>query len=108
VHLLIGMSADKPVDAFAEQLRSLMTSATCTRSRESARALDPLRLAASLRPYCDDVHVMADPLDAYTYVLNAVDPADVIIVTGSLFLVGEVRAALRRAHIRPRLAAAAG
>jgi dihydrofolate synthase/folylpolyglutamate synthase len=101
IHLLIGMSADKPVDDVGNLLGSLAVSATCTRSRHP-RALEPTELARRLAPWCPDVHVMSDPIDAYTYLINAVPKEDVVVVTGSLFLVGELRAAIRRSHVRPR------
>ena len=98
IHLLVGMSADKSVEGFGEQLGSLVVGATCTKSRHP-RALDPTTLAKRLAPLCQDVHVMSDLADAYTYLLNAVSPNDVIVVSGSLFLVGELRTALRHADI---------
>ena len=103
IHLLIGMSADKPVDDVGNLLGSLAVSATCTRSRHP-RALEPTELARRLARWCPDVHVMSDPVDAYTYLINAVPKEDVLVVTGSLFLVGELRAAIRHSHVRPRRA----
>lgn len=100
IHLLIGMSADKSIEAIGRRLGKLAISATCTKSRH-ARALDPVELAQRLAPLCPDVHVMSDPVDAYTYLLNVVSSQDAIVVTGSLFLVGQLRAALRHAHVRP-------
>ncbi len=97
IHLLIGMSADKSVAGVGERLAGTATSATCSASRHP-RALDPTALATQLAPFCPDVHVMSDAVDAYTYLINAVAPSDVIVVTGSLFFVGELRAALRRAN----------
>ncbi len=101
LHLLIGMSSDKSIEQIGALLGRLAVSATCTRSRHP-RAYEPVELATRLAPFCLDVHVMSSPVDAYTYLLNAVTPRDAIVVTGSLFLVGELRSALRRAHVRPR------
>ena len=95
------MSSDKAIEEVGRRLGGLSISATCTRSRHP-RALDPVALANRLSPFCPDVHVMSDPADAYTYLFNAVGPQDVILVTGSLFLVGELRAAIRRSHVRVR------
>jgi len=103
IHLLIGMSADKSIEAIGRRLGKLAISATCTKSGHP-RALDPVELAQRLAPLCPDVHVMSDPVDAYTYLLNAVSSEDAIVVTGSLFLVGQLRAALRHAHVRPKQA----
>ena len=109
VQLLIGVSSDKSVEAIGEILGPISAGATCTMSHHP-RALDPITLARRLSPFCPDVHVMSDPLDAYTYLLNSMKRTDVIVVTGSLFLVGELRAALRQSHIRPtrRLVASGG
>ena len=104
-HLLLGISADKAVEEMGQRLGPLAVSTTCTKSRHHPRALDPVELARRLAPYCPDVHVMTDPVDAYTYLLNAVAADEVIVVTGSLFLVGELRAAIRRSHVRSRRAA---
>lgn len=101
IHLLIGISSDKSVEEIGQELGDLVVSVTCTKSRHP-RALDPAELARRFFPFCRDVHVMADPIDAYTYVLNTVAPTDVIVVTGSFFLVGELRAAIRCAHVRSR------
>jgi dihydrofolate synthase/folylpolyglutamate synthase len=94
IHLLIGMSCDKAAEGFGEALGQLVMGATCVRSAHP-RAMPAETLATRLRPYCDDVHVISEPADAYTYLLNAVAPEDVIVVTGSLLLVGQLRASLR-------------
>ncbi len=101
IHLLMGLSSDKTIEEVGQALGPLAVGVTCTKSHHP-RALDPTTLAHRLAPFCADVHVMSDPADAYTYLLNAVDPDEVIVVTGSLFLVGELRAALRQAHVRVR------
>ncbi len=106
IHLLIGMSADKSITPFIESFRGIATGATCARSRHP-RAMDAATLAGHVVPSVPDVHAMSDPADAYTYVLNAVSPDHVIVVTGSLFLVGQIRAALRTSHVRPRRSAVA-
>lgn len=103
VHLLIGMSLDKSVEGVMQRLVGLPLTATCTMSRHP-RALNPVALAKRLSVFCSDVHVMSDPADAYTYLVNAVAPSDVIVVMGSFFLVGELRTALRRSHVTARLA----
>lgn len=101
MHLLIGVSSDKNVQAIGELLGRLSVSVTCTQSPHP-RAMDSTLLAKHIQPFCQDVSVMSDPIDAYTYLLNAVDPSDMIVVTGSLFLVGQIRAALRRSHSLPQ------
>jgi dihydrofolate synthase/folylpolyglutamate synthase len=106
IHLLIGMSSDKSVEGIGETVGRLAISATCTKSRHP-RAMDPTALAKRLSVFCPDVHVMSDAADAYTYLLNAVSPSDAIVVTGSLYVVGELRTALRHANGRMGRAVAA-
>ena len=101
MHFLVGMSADKPVEAIGEILGRMSISITCTQSRHP-RALDPNILAKRLSAYGPVGHVFNDAADAYTYLLNTTAPSDMIVVTGSLFFVGELRWALRRAHVRTR------
>ena len=105
IHFLVGMSSDKSPEAFGKLLSNLSVSVTCTKSRHP-RAMDPVELAHRLSLFCPDVHMMPDPVDAYTYLLNMVEPTDVIVVTGSLFLVGQLRGALRRSHVRTKRATA--
>jgi dihydrofolate synthase/folylpolyglutamate synthase len=101
IHLLMGMSSDKSPEAVGASVGPLAASVTCTKSRHP-RAMPPEELARRLAPYCQELHVTADADDAYTYLLNTVPPEDAIVVTGSLFLVGQLRGALRQSHIRPR------
>ena len=101
IHLLVGMSADKAVEAFGERFTGLVVGATCTKSRHP-RALDPVTLAKRLSASCPDVHVISDAADAYTYLLNALSANEVLVVTGSLFLVGELRVALQQSHVHAR------
>ena len=101
LHLLVGMSADKPVEAVASILGPAAASVTCATSRHP-RACDAERVAQAYRRSATSVTVVPDALDAYTYVLNTAAAQDVILVTGSLFLVGEVRAALRNSRAQRR------
>lgn len=97
-HLIVGMSHDKPIRAVGEVLAPLAASVICTSSRHQ-RACDAHRLAEEFAPSHQAVTVIPDAGDAMTYALNTVPREDLILVTGSLFLVGEIRAALQQAHI---------
>ncbi len=93
-HLLLGMSADKPLDEILGILAPVAHSITCTQSRHP-RACDAQRLAQRLPVKHERICVIPDVADAYTFVLNTSGPCDVIVVTGSLFLVGQLQSALR-------------
>lgn len=92
LYLIAGMSADKPIDDVARVLGPLAASVLCASSGHP-RACPPERLAESFRQAGAQVAVMDDPIDALTYRLNTAEPNDVILVTGSLFLIGMVRRA---------------
>jgi dihydrofolate synthase/folylpolyglutamate synthase len=95
------MSADKPLAAVAQALGPMVTSVICTKSRHP-RACDPQRLAEIWMPYAKELSIIPDAIDAVTYLLNTAAPEDLIAVTGSLFLVGELRASLCRLAPVPR------
>ena len=107
VHLLLGISREKAVDEFGKILGRMAVSTTCAKSGHP-RAMDPQELSRRIAQYCPTVHVITDPVDALTYLLNTVQETDVIVVTGSLFFVGELRTAFRRAHVRLKRTAIAG
>jgi len=105
LHLVIGLSADKPLAAVAEILGPMAATLTCTSSGHP-RACPPRELADCFgRPGGRPAAVVDDPLDACTCVRNAAKPGDIMLVAGSLFLAGRVRAGLsvgRRAGSRQR------
>ena len=101
VHLLLGVSKDKSVEAIGERLEGFAASITCTQSRHP-RAMAAAELARRIAPYCKEVQTMPDSADAATYILNTAAPEDVVVILGSFFLVGELRAVLQQSHIKVR------
>jgi dihydrofolate synthase / folylpolyglutamate synthase len=96
VRVLFGVMSDKAWDGMLRSLRRLATEIVVTRPRQP-RAADPATLAAAVE---GRVHVEPDPVRAYRALVAASAPADVVVVTGSLFLVGDVLPS-----VEPRLAA---
>jgi dihydrofolate synthase/folylpolyglutamate synthase len=97
VHLILGLSADKPMRAIGEILAPIARSVICTRSHHP-RACDAAALAEQLDGLGPAPLAIPDPVDAYTYALNTAAPEDLVVAAGSLFLVGELTAALRSAQ----------
>lgn len=95
VTVLLGMSADKSAHAIGQHLAPRAASIVCTRSRHP-RAADPAQLASQLEAHHRRVEVVSDPVDAYTYLVNRAEPEQLIVITGSLFFVGELRAVIRK------------
>ena len=89
---VIGVMADKDVVNVLEGLRGRVTSIRATAARESERAMPPDRLAALA------AEVLGVPATAHPSVAEALKVArgsgGPVLVTGSLYLVGEARSAL--------------
>lgn len=100
-HLLVGMSKDKPITEVGNVLAPIADTLTYTQSAHP-RAADPRILAEHFGTCGRPVNVINDPLDAYTCVLNTAAPGDVILVTGSIFLIGELRETIQRINSKRR------
>ncbi len=99
IHLLIGFSADK---AIARMLRLLMNlnprSVACTRFSQNLfrKAASPMELARQIRASWPGrtIEPFLDPLVALAWSKRKLKKNDLLVVTGSLFLASELRAAL--------------
>lgn len=54
------------------------------------RSLDADEIKSALRPFVPDVHTAASGIDGYRQALSQAGPEDVVVVTGSFYLVGEI------------------
>ncbi len=92
VHLICGVMRDKPVREMTAELFALAATVVVT-APANTRAMPPaevIREAAS-HPDITTAHDIATALDIAR---GKAAPGDVIVITGSLFLVGEARALL--------------
>ena len=93
VHLLFAVMRDKDWSTMARRVAAVAE--TVTISALPPRGEEPDRIAevfAPLRP----TRVIAEPVLAFEQVLRDAAPDDVVLVTGSLFLVGAVQPAAER------------
>lgn len=92
-HLVIGVLGDKDARSLVETLAPLADLLTITQPN-SPRALAASALAAMV-PY--DIPVIVEPvaIEAVQHAIQQAGADDVIVLCGSLYLVGEVRAGLR-------------
>ncbi|MBI3769341.1 MAG: bifunctional folylpolyglutamate synthase/dihydrofolate synthase [Deltaproteobacteria bacterium] len=90
LRVLFGVMRDKAWPLMLQALAGIATEFVVTRPRQ-ARSADPHEVAAAARP---PVRVVADPVLAYEDVCARSGSDDVILVTGSLFLVGDLLAAI--------------
>ncbi len=88
VHLLFGVMRDKHWHPMVDALGPLLSSATLT-AVLPPRGESPNVLAGAFRPYCP-VSVAPEPLPALETLLASVSSDAVVLVTGSLFLIGTI------------------
>jgi dihydrofolate synthase/folylpolyglutamate synthase len=89
VKLLFGTMQDKSWDSMLRNLCAIASEVVLTRA-PMERSAAPARLATAMgedTPW----NIVESPLQALRFLLDAAGPDDVILVTGSLYLLGEVR-----------------
>ncbi len=91
VHLIFGVSQDKPVDALLETLWPRVDTVFVTRS-EHPRAASPDFILEHMPDFPGpDVYPFARVEDALATAMHLAEPDDVICVAGSIFLAAAVR-----------------
>lgn len=95
LHLLLGIMADKAWREFIKELAPLAETVVGCRP-SNPRALTPGEIAREARRYCHRVLAFEDPKEALEHLRDLSSAEDIIVVTGSLFTVAEVREALLR------------
>jgi dihydrofolate synthase/folylpolyglutamate synthase len=100
VVLLFAAMADKDVNAMAEALSQVATRVVTTRAPGTDRAADADRLAEAFRPHVPDTVAIGSPDEALGDALQCLTGDEVLVVCGSLYLVGHVRGALSRVEVR--------
>ncbi|MFW6126448.1 MAG: bifunctional folylpolyglutamate synthase/dihydrofolate synthase, partial [Chloroflexota bacterium] len=88
VFLVVGLSCDKDIPGIATELLPLSPRTAATRSAHP-RAAPPDTLARELIAQRLAVTTVAEMPDALWHALRSARPADLVCVTGSLFLVAE-------------------
>lgn len=92
VHLIYGVMRDKPVTEMTAELFPLAASIVVTAPRNT-RALPPQQVIGEAAPH-PDITPAPNVGAAIEIARSKAGPADAIVITGSLFLVGEARALL--------------
>lgn len=94
VRLVFGVFADKEIEPMLAALLPRVSAAHVC-ALHSARTSDPHALAELARRELDEVHVHASVAEALESAIAAAAPGEVVVVAGSLHLVGEALAWLR-------------
>lgn len=95
--VIFGVLEDKDCRNMLKKLCPLAQRLIVTRP-DSGRALSPEAVAKVAAPYCGDVVVAEKPLAALHRALAEAGPDDLICVTGSIYLIGEIKNAYRIIH----------
>jgi dihydrofolate synthase / folylpolyglutamate synthase len=90
IFLVFGAVRDKSIDEIAELLLPRATKAFITAPKNS-RAISPAILAEMTHGLARDLQVAAEPSEALALAISAAGPNGVVIATGSLYLVGDLR-----------------
>jgi dihydrofolate synthase/folylpolyglutamate synthase len=95
-HLVLSVSAGKDLAKVLDAFLPLASEITLTRA-EPRRSLDPEALAAAARAAVPELplRVVPNPHLALRAAADALGPGDCLCVTGSVYLAGIARAALR-------------
>jgi dihydrofolate synthase/folylpolyglutamate synthase len=94
------MMRDKDREGFFRAILPTVDEVIVTQAN-MARAATVEELCSSLGERSDSVHVAPHPADALVLARRLVSPDDLICVTGSLMLVGEIKALLRGCGLSP-------
>ncbi len=90
IFLIYGAMRDKAVDEIAGLLFPRADTVILTEPRQS-RAISAEVLREITQHHAQNIEVVSDPVQALHRVFDLAHPDDVIFVTGSLYLVGELR-----------------
>jgi dihydrofolate synthase/folylpolyglutamate synthase len=93
-HLVLGVMGDKNVEAMVERLAPLIVGIVVT-APESERAVPPVELRARIQELVDVPVLVAGHVgEALDMAKAEAGPLGAVLVSGSLYLVGEARALL--------------
>jgi dihydrofolate synthase/folylpolyglutamate synthase len=92
--LVLGVSRDKDIKGILKCLVGPADSIVLTRSAVAERAMDPAAIRDMITPRDKEVTVTDDVGAALKTALAKAKPQDLVLVTGSLFVVGEARSIL--------------
>ncbi|MBT8341299.1 MAG: bifunctional folylpolyglutamate synthase/dihydrofolate synthase [Desulfatitalea sp.] len=94
ITLVVGLLDDKPQQSIIKDLAAPCQRVIVTQP-EIDRAVPAGALAALVRQFCPDVEIKTRVDEALRFAIATSGPEDVICVAGSLYVVGEAKAALK-------------
>jgi dihydrofolate synthase/folylpolyglutamate synthase len=98
ITLVVGILDDKPYKSMLRSLLSVCSRVIITRAKTN-RALDPQRLFETAKKIISDVRIISDVAQAFKQAVATADFNEVICIAGSLYVVGEAKAAIEKGLI---------
>ena len=99
IHLVVGLSSGKHVDAIIRILTRLQpASVACTRNtvNHMRKVIFPAHMCEKFKEYLPGtpIELFLDPMDALSWSQKQAKKCDILLITGSVFLSGELRPTL--------------
>ena len=89
--LVLGVSSDKDIKGITDELLPIADKIILTKSRVSERAAEPEKIREFITSKAEDACLTENVTDAMVKARSFARPEDLILITGSLFIVGEAR-----------------
>jgi dihydrofolate synthase/folylpolyglutamate synthase len=100
ITMVIGILDDKPYRAMLKLLLPRAARLIVTRAKIN-RALPPETIAAIARTMVAEVRIVPDVAGALRFAMQTAAPQGLTLVAGSLYVVGEAKAAMEQASVQP-------
>jgi dihydrofolate synthase / folylpolyglutamate synthase len=97
--LVLGVLNDKDLDGICKIFGEISSKAIATSPR-TKRAFPAETVKRSLSNYCDDVSIISDVGEAIDKAIGKCEPGEAVLVTGSLYMIGEAKVWLEQKHRR--------
>jgi dihydrofolate synthase/folylpolyglutamate synthase len=94
--LILGVSKDKDIKGILKELIPISDTVVLTKSRISERALEPSKIRELITPADKGVTLTGSVEEALAKAVSSAAPQDLVLVAGSLFVVGEARKILTK------------
>ncbi len=100
ITMVLGILDDKPYPAMLKLLAPLADRVIATQA-QTGRALPAEKIAAGVKGLIRNVCVIRNVGDALAHAMQSAGPESVVLAAGSLYVVGEAKAALERQTVQP-------
>jgi dihydrofolate synthase/folylpolyglutamate synthase len=98
ITLVVGILNDKPYKTMLQSLLSVCSRLIITRAKID-RALDTQQLFEAAKGIIPDITIISDVAQAFKQAVSTADSNEVICIAGSLYVVGEAKAAIEKGLI---------